>query len=100
MFKAGCALYYTMAELELHGCVMLPKTMLGSVLNQIVLLRKMAVTLFVCVLERGLSLNVAYESLLIFLVNNTTLLQPPFAPICIRKTSYLEVEDPPEWLLL
>jgi len=74
--------------------------MLGSVLNQIVLLRKMAVILFVCVLERVVSLNLPNESLLIFLVNDTILLQPPFAPICIWRTSYLEVEDPPEWLLL
>jgi hypothetical protein len=59
----------------------------------------MAVTLFVCVLEHVLSLNVPYEFLLIFLVN-TILLQPPFAPICVWRTSYLEVEDPPDWLLL
>jgi len=79
--------------------VMLPKTMLVCVLNQTVLLRKMAVTLFVCVLELVVSLNLPYESL-IFLVNNTILLQPQFAPVCIRRACYLEVEDPPEWLLL
>jgi len=86
--------------LELYGRVMLPRTMLGCVLNQIVLLGKVAVTLFVCVLERVVSLNGPYESLLMFIVNNTILLQRPFAPTCIWKTSYSEVEDPPKWLLL
>ena len=79
---------------------MLLKTMLGSVLNQIVLYRKVAVTLFVCVLERVVSERALRSPVLIFLVNNTTILQPPFAPICMWRTSYLEVEDPPEWLLL
>jgi hypothetical protein len=90
------------AVLELHGHVMLAKILLGFVLTKC--FAQGGGNHIICLRVRTCRVSdPALESLLTFLVNNTITLKPllwPISPICIWRTSYREVGESPEWLLL